>query len=74
MYIIINRTKGNKMQLVDSLAAFETAEEALERDEEVIIISTFSNTINIPDYHKLDTGNVIKWIKYPLPLDLLKTL
>lgn len=71
MYIIINKTnktsktiEGNyPLVLVDTL---------LDLNQDIIIISLYSNTIKIPAGVEILNG--IKdylWTEYPLPLDML---
>lgn len=46
MYIIINRTTGKHTCVAGSF--YELAVEMLERDEDIIVISRYSNTVKVP--------------------------
>ena len=58
MYIIINKTKGTKNALEGDFPS-NYLEERLEEGDDLIVISTYSNTIKVPfreDDNRSETG------------------
>lgn len=55
MYIIINKTKGINFKHEGSFP-LDILEDMLEKDDDLIIISYYSNTIKVP-YLNTDTNN-----------------
>jgi hypothetical protein len=64
MYIIINNTLKTKTKIEGSFPS-TLVEEMLENDNDLIIISHYSNTIKIPfinkDYHSYSTKSGYEW-------------
>lgn len=72
MYLIINKTlcktikhEGSyPLKFIDSL---------LDNDNDIIVISLYSNTIKIPNgFEKLNGIKEYKWKEFGIPVELLK--
>jgi hypothetical protein len=71
MYIIINKT-NNTTSTWEGNYPLHLIENMLEHNEDIIIISSYSNTIKIPNgFEDLNGIREYLWKEYPLPVDLI---
>lgn len=74
MYIIINTCLNQDTTKVIHKGNFpiDYLEERLNNNQNLIVISLYSNTIKIPNCIK-DSSGIVEWefIDYPLPVELL---
>ena len=65
MYYIVNKTKSKTIKYEGSFPS-DFAERMLNNQEDLIIISTYSNTVNVPfkTEYGLDDGWI--WEEYPI--------
>jgi hypothetical protein len=71
MYFIINRTK-NESYTHNGFFPSEFIEGLLKQGDDVIIISTYSNTIKIPELKVIDGENELDIKEYNIPMAFWK--
>lgn len=71
MYIIINKT-NNTSKTIEGNYPLVLVDTLLDLNQDIIIISLYSNTIKIPAGVEILNGiKEYLWTEYPLPLDML---
>ncbi len=71
MYIIINKT-NNTSKTIEGNYPLVLVDTLLDLNQDIIIISLYSNTIKIPaGVEILNDITEFLWKEYPLPLDML---
>jgi hypothetical protein len=66
MYILINKTK-QKTEILDCGWPIKYVNALLDKGDEFIIISLYSNTIKVPTIGAVDAFGEQKWTEYKLP-------
>jgi hypothetical protein len=71
MYLIINKTTKETLSHKGNWP-YSYVESLLDKDDDFIVISLYSNTVKIPcGYKELNSIKDYQWKEFPLPLDIL---
>lgn len=69
MYTIINKTKGKNFKLTGDWPA-DTLEQMLCDGDNIIVISTYSNTIKVPVYDIMSDTHAWNWVDFKYSPDM----